>query len=165
MGKCRVLCISILLFVLINGCNDKKTEVEYYNIANKHFEKGEIAEALDIYKQLLKYYPTESNYFKIAYEYYNNGKNEEAIEVFMQVIKYYPNGEYADKSTFMVGFIYANGQKNYVEAKKYYEIFIEKYPDNSLVSSAKFELDNLGQDVNELPLLKNMKQNEDIKTE
>ena len=98
---------------------------------------------------------TEDEYFKLAYDLYNKESYEEAIVNFKSIIEYYPQGENAAKATFMIGFIYANNIKNYDEAKKYYTLFIEKYPDHDLADDAKYELETLGQDINDLPIFKN----------
>ena len=98
---------------------------------------------------------SEAEYFKLAYDQYNKESYDEAISNFKSIIEYYPQGENAAKATFMIGFIYANNIKNYDEAKKYYTLFIEKYPDHDLADDAKYELETLGQDINDLPIFKN----------
>jgi outer membrane protein assembly factor BamD (BamD/ComL family) len=95
---------------------------------------------------------TEQEYFQMAYDQYNKEQFTEAINNFEKVLEYYPHGTNAPKAMFMIGFIHANNTKNYDEAKKYYTMFIEKYPQHELVNSAEYELKNLGQDVNQLPM-------------
>ncbi len=95
---------------------------------------------------------SESEYFQTAYDQYNKEQYQEAIQNFEKVLKYYPEGSNASKAMFMIGFIHANNTKNLEEAKKYYTMFIEKYPQHELVSSADYELKHLGQDVNLLPM-------------
>jgi len=77
-----------------------------------------------------------------------------AIENFKNIVHYYPQGKRAAESLFMMGFINANDLKKYDDAKKYYTEFIQKYPKHELAPSARYELDNLGKDINELPFLK-----------
>ena len=60
----------------------------------------------------------------------------------------------------MLGFIYANSLENLEEAKKYYSLFIEKYPNHDLADDAQYELNNLGKDINELPFFKGMEAEE-----
>lgn len=95
---------------------------------------------------------SESEYFQTAYDQYNKEQYQEAIQNFEKVLKYYPTGNNAPKAMFMIGFIHANNTKNLGEAKKYYTMFIEKYPQHELASSADYELKHLGQDVNLLPM-------------
>jgi outer membrane protein assembly factor BamD (BamD/ComL family) len=102
---------------------------------------------------------SETEYFQEAYSQYNQEKYIEAIQNFKKVIEYYPDGENAPKATFMIGYINANNTKNLDEAKKYYEMFIKKYPKNDLVDDAQYELETLGQDINDLPIFKEVEAN------
>lgn len=97
---------------------------------------------------------TETEYFNLAYEQYNKAAYDEAIANFKNIIEYYPEGENTPKATFMIGFINANDLKNLDEAKKYYTLFLEKYPENELADDAEYELKTLGQDINDLPIFK-----------
>ena len=102
---------------------------------------------------------SDAEYFQEAYNQYNQEKYVEAIQNFKKIIEYYPKGENAPKATFMIGYINANNIKNLEEAKKYYEMFIQKYPNNDLVDDAKYELETLGQDINDLPIFKEVEAN------
>ena len=97
---------------------------------------------------------TETEYFNFAYEQYNKAAYNEAIETFNKILEYYPDGENTPKATFMIGFIYANDLNNLDEAKKYYTLFLEKYPEHDLADDAEYELKTLGQDINDLPIFK-----------
>jgi len=97
---------------------------------------------------------SEAEYFKIAYDSYNQEKYEIAIKDFKMILEYYPKGENTPKATFMIGYIYANNLENYDAARKYYEMFIKKYPKHDLADDATYELQTLGQDINDLPIFK-----------
>ncbi len=103
---------------------------------------------------------TETEYYKLAYDQYNEGKYAESIQNFISLIEKYPEGENTPNTMFMIGFINANHLEKYDEAKKYYNMFMEKYPDHELVSSAKYELETLGKDINELDIFKNIEEEE-----
>jgi outer membrane protein assembly factor BamD (BamD/ComL family) len=95
---------------------------------------------------------TEAEYYRMGNDQYNKEQFTDAISNFQKVLKYYPQGTNAPNAMFMIGFIYANNTKNFEEAKKYYTMFIEKYPQHELAKSAEFELKNMGQDTNLLPM-------------
>jgi len=42
------------------------------------------------------------------------------------------------------------------KASSYYNLFLEKFPDHELTPSVQFEIDNLGRDINEIPVLKHI---------
>ena len=103
---------------------------------------------------------TEDEYYKLAHDQYNAEKYEEAIENFVSLIENYPKGANTPNTIFMIGFIYANHLKDFENAKKYYNLFLEKYPEHELVSSAKYELETLGKDINDLDIFKNIEEEE-----
>jgi tetratricopeptide (TPR) repeat protein len=97
---------------------------------------------------------TEKEYFELASQNMVEENWSEAEKNFQNVIDKYPEGEYASKALFMVGFINANYLKNYEKARKYYTEFIEKYPNHDLTDDAQYEVDNLGKNIDDLPLFK-----------
>ena len=62
------------------------------------------------------------------------------------------------KNEVVVIVINANDLKNFEEAGKFYKKFIDKYPDHDLADDAQYELNNLGKDINELPMFQNIAQ-------
>jgi TolA-binding protein len=103
---------------------------------------------------------TETEYYKLAYDQYNEGKYAESIQNFKSLIEKYPEGENTPNTIFMIGFINANHLEKFDEAKIYYNMFMEKYPEHELASSAKYELETLGKDINELDIFKNIEEEE-----
>lgn len=69
---------------------------------------------------------------------------EKAQYYFYTVYERYPEYPDAPKSLFMSAFILANELNKYDDATKLYNLFIEKYPNHELVSSAKEELEFIG---------------------
>lgn len=99
---------------------------------------------------------SETDLYKQAEEMYQAQKFEEAVFTFDQMLTDYPDGILAPKAAFMMGYIYANELSQMEQAKKYYQHFLDKYgaqADSNLVSSARWELDNLGRSVDELEIL------------
>lgn len=97
---------------------------------------------------------SEEEYYKNAQENYTSKKFDLAVENFKGIVNNYPEGQHNAEAMFMLGFINANDIVNLEEAKKYYTMFIEKYPQHDLADDAQYELDNLGKDINDLPIFK-----------
>jgi outer membrane protein assembly factor BamD (BamD/ComL family) len=97
---------------------------------------------------------SEEEYYSKAQENYANQKFDLAVENFKGIVKNYPQGKHNAEALFMLGFINANDIKNFDEAKKYYSEFVEKYPQHELADDAQYEIDNMGKDINELPIFK-----------
>jgi len=104
---------------------------------------------------------SEKEYFDRAYQYMGKEQWSEAEKNFEKILEEYPTGEYAAKALFMIGFINANYLMNYEKARKYYNEFLEKYPNDDLADDARYEINNLGKDINELPFFKEEGSEED----
>ena len=90
---------------------------------------------------------SEEEYYSKAQQNYANQKFDLAVENFKGIADNYAKGEHHAEALFMLGFINANDIKDLDEAKKYYTIFVEKYPDHELADDAQYELENLGKDA------------------
>ena len=99
---------------------------------------------------------TEEEYYNLANEQYGKEAYADAVKNYKIILDKYPDGKTTAKATFMLGFINANNLRNLEEAKKYYTLFVEKYPDNDLADDAQYELNTLGQDINNLPFIKKL---------
>ncbi len=98
----------------------------------------------------------EATYYQQAKKTYTAQKFDQAVENYKALVEHYPESKHRAESLFLLGYINANDIKDYDEAKKYYEQFINEYPKHELITSARYELENLGKDVNEIPFLKNI---------
>ena len=73
-----------------------------------------------------------------------------ALELFNWLEAEYEGHTKEAQAMFLKAFTLDDGLKQYDEARKAYEDFIEKYPDNPFADDARFSIQNLGKDVNEL---------------
>ena len=55
--------------------------------------------------------------------------------------------ELKEKSLFMIGYIYHNHLGNLSLAQEYYNLFLDKYPNNELSSSVKYEIDLINKEL------------------
>ncbi|MBS1260920.1 MAG: Outer membrane protein assembly factor BamD [Calditrichaeota bacterium] len=111
---------AVIAIGLIAGCSSGPSEEELFTQAKKAQEARDFYGAVDAYKQ---------------------------------VVSNYPNGDRADEAQFMVGFLYANDIRDVEKAKDAYETFLEKYSatsDSGMVLSAKWELANLGKEIEDI---------------
>lgn len=96
----------------------------------------------------------EKEYFTRASQYMEQENWEQAAASFEKLYAEYPQGLFSSKALFMMGYINANHLKNLEKARQYYGEFLEKFPEHELATAAKYELENLGKDVDQLPFLK-----------
>ncbi len=162
-----LLAITILL-ITINGCG-KKTDADYMDQAQQSVKNNNIADAMTAYQNLVKDFPKSDKapeaVFQMATLYQNklvpNIAPEESlkksVDLFRSVYDKYPDSHLAAKALFMSGFILANDLKDYNSATASFNLFLQKFPDNELASSAKEELQNMGLTPEEILSKKNDK--------
>ncbi|UCE05337.1 MAG: tetratricopeptide repeat protein [bacterium] len=154
-----LLLISGLVLIFIINCGPKKTKEQLHAEATQFEKQENFKEAIIAYEQLIKDYP-HSNYadsilFKIGQIYSNNLSDfESAIDAHKRLIKKYPDSKIGAQSLFMIGYHYANSISDTTKAREYYQKFLKNYAEHELASSVQWELDHLGQDINEIDFLK-----------
>ena len=78
------------------------------------------------------------------------GQSNAALAIYDWILKYYPDHARTPQALFLKAFTYDSGLKDFDNARIYYQQFLDKYPTDDFAPSAKFLLDNLGKDDEEL---------------
>jgi len=145
-----------LFFILVGlSCSsDKLSEEELFKKANTFENNESYQEAIQGYEKVVREYPqgkmADEALEREAFLYYNNIHDfHKAIALHKQLIEQYPDGKSVARARFMIGFIYANDLKDLDLAKAAYEEFLSHHSDDELAESVKWELEHLGQDINE----------------
>ncbi|MBZ0198220.1 MAG: tetratricopeptide repeat protein [Ignavibacteriaceae bacterium] len=146
--------LFVALALTLIGCG--KSAEDYMKDATEKLKAQNVAEAVASYQKILEEFPQSEQapdaLYQLATIYQGlllpNLSREEsliqAVTSFKTVYEKYPKNKYAPVSLFMSGFIMANELHQYEEATKTYNLFIDKFPDHQLASSARDELDNMG---------------------
>ena len=144
--------------LLVNGCGKKMTEQQYYDLAVEYEQNEDFSKASETYLTIYKRFPSgkhgsESLVKDAFFQAHQLGEFERAIKTNKRLKRTFTDSKYIKQSSFMIGYIYANDIKDYDKEKEIYQEFMEKYPDHELVSSVKWELENLGKDINEIDFI------------
>ncbi|OGU71967.1 MAG: hypothetical protein A2V93_05860 [Ignavibacteria bacterium RBG_16_34_14] len=157
----KIFQLIILIGFVFYSCS-KMSDKEYMKSASEKVEKGNISEAISDYNKLVDEYPESElapeAIIKLAALYHENKVKNisrkdaliKSADLFISISEKYPQIEKAPSSLFMAGFIYANEVLDYIKAKEIYTLFLKKYPEHELTSSAKEELDNMGLSPDEI---------------
>ncbi|MEM1216071.1 MAG: hypothetical protein AAGJ82_10320, partial [Bacteroidota bacterium] len=78
------------------------------------------------------------------------GAYQRSLNLYSTIENYFPKYEKAPKALFMQAFIQTEDLKNEDEARRLYELFLEKYPEDDFVDDAQMMLDNLGKTDEEI---------------
>lgn len=150
----NVFVAATFCIVLLQSCGSKESEKDLLSKAETFEQENKYEEALHALEKLVRDYPTSENapeaLHRAAFLYYNNINDfNKSIEYHRKLIEVYPKSKYVPQSRFMIGFIYANDLRDYASAKTAYDEFLKYHPDHELLESVKWELQHLGEDVNE----------------
>ncbi len=158
----RIASLAIVLGVLMSifiSCGQKKTKEQFRAEANRYERDENFKEAIRVLDEAANTYPetgfADSLLFNIGQIYSNHLSDfENSIVSHKRLIEKFPQSSLRAQSLFLIGFHYANSLQDTANARIYYERFLKTYPDHELASSVKWELDHLGQDINEIEFLK-----------
>jgi outer membrane protein assembly factor BamD (BamD/ComL family) len=145
---------SMLILTFFIGCNSMPDQT-LLKKGKELEEKAKFKDAVANYEKLAKLYtksPLRAEALYRAGFTYTNGIQDfpEAVKNFEMVVKEYPESKYGPQAQFMIGFVYANNQVDTSKAREAYNLFLEKYGDHELAASVKWELENLGKDINDI---------------
>jgi TolA-binding protein len=150
------LILALGLALVLASCSGRNAR-SLYDEARASEDSGKFADAADKYDRVAREYPTEavaetSLYKLVTIRSNTPGDKAPAVEAQRRFLEAYPQSGWAPKVTFMLAFNYNNELAQYDSAKKYYELFLAKYPGDELAPSAKFELETIGKGPEELLL-------------
>ena len=153
--------ITILIVILITGCDIFKSAEDLYSEAEAKRNTGDSKEALVNLKKITNKFPNHEKASKaqylIAEIYYRDLRDfSKAINEYGILRKKYPRSSQVPFSLFMQGFIYANMLSNFEKARSHYKEFLNKFSNHELAQSVQFELKYLGIEIQEIPELKHL---------
>ncbi len=168
--KYFILPVLLSIIIFIGGCSSKSSE-DYMKAAHESMMKKNIPEALNNFEFVVKEFPESMDapeaLFQIASFYQNKmvkdiseeESSKKASDTFREVFDKYPGTKRAPMALFLSGFILANDLKNYKAATDTYNLFLQKFPNNELATSAREELDNMGLSPDQILQKKGSKNN------
>ncbi len=157
--KNYILVISILFLVFAcSGTSDK----QYFDQAGNLVKEKKYKDAIAKYEELIKEFPDSKlavkSLIEIARLY--EARNVEGINIqdsyrkasdtYYLVYEKFPESEEAPVALFQSGFILDNELRNFDEATKRYNLFLEKYPNHKYAKIVQQSLDIMGLDPEEI---------------
>jgi len=160
----KVIFIILGSIILFSSCQpDEKQlvtqkinnlETRLFETKNGIINNKEAANMIYAYIQFVDAYPADTMspkyLFKAADVSINTFHSNESIKLFDRLIKEYPNYDKTPHALFLKAFTYENYLGQIDSAKKYYQLFIEKYPQHPFTNDAQLSLQNLGKTPEEV---------------
>ena len=150
-----------MLSLMFISCEGTKTAEEYFTSAEVERNAKNIKASLESLDNLINNYPEHSLAPQAQYlmgDIYMNDLRDfdNAISSYSKVVENYSDSSHEAQAQFMVGYVQANILSDFDQARSTYKIFLEKFPDHELAPSVQFEIDNLGRNINDIPVLKHI---------
>ena len=160
ISKNTQLYISLIVLLMLYGCDMSSSPEKLFSKANIERSQNNYKKATKILKNLVNSNAGEEILVKsnllLAEIFYHDLKDfNQAIQEYDNFCKAFPDHKNAASSLFMQGFIYHNSLSDLQMAEKLYLKFLDEYPDHELSLSVRWELDNLGKNIDEMPFFKN----------
>lgn len=158
MKKHLILIFSLIIFFSCSSKSDKDLLSEI----KKHSEKKEYNLIIEKVNELREKYPDSEitlEAMEILGNIYSNNliepkdelqNSKKAIELFLEINKQFDKVKKGRHYLFMAAFLTSDKLKDFKKAEELYNSFINKYPDDELVSSARDEIKNLGKTPEEI---------------
>lgn len=162
--KNRPVVYLLSLFLLI-ACGKKvESPTGMLEKAKTEISESKFTDATQLLRRLVKQYPESPEAAEAQYmlgdTFISAAKDfEQAVDEYRLVVSNYPESRFAVNAQFMIGYVYANFLNEIEMARNEYNLFLELYADKAdsgLVESVRFELQNLGRDLNEISKLRHI---------
>jgi len=164
MKNYKILCIALLITALFSCNHNVKQDADINKIKNLESalysdstKSVKMSVANDLIMAYAKYATTYPNDTLSAEYLFRAGELSRAVNMGRQAILYYDKITYSFPKYrkvaycyFLEGFVYENQMNDILNAKKYYNLFITKFPTHPLVKDAKVLIENLGKSPEEL---------------
>ena len=146
-----------LLIIFFTGCspsrdksveNIKNLEQILFSPQTVSLDKKKSDSLISMYEGFLKRFPHDSLAPKFAFQAgsiaMNTGDGAKALTLFDLILDKYPDYRKTPLCLFFKGFIYENLLQNLDKSREVYQEFIEKYPNDEFIPSARASIRNLG---------------------
>ena len=152
--------IILIGLLILHSCDISSSPEKLFSKANVERSQNNFKKAAKILRNLVNSDADEEILVKsnllLAEIFYHDLKDyNQAIQEYDNFCKAFPDHKNAASSLFMQGFIYHNSLSDLQMAEKLYLKFLDQYPDHELALSVRWELDNLGKNIDEMPFFKN----------
>ena len=152
--------ILLIGLLILQACDISSSPEKLFSKANAERSQNNFKKATEILRNLVnsdadKEILIKSNLLLAEIFYHDLKDFNKAIEEYDNFCTAFPDHKNAASSLFMQGFIYHNSLSDLQMAEKLYLKFLDEYPDHELVLSVRWELDNLGKNIDEMPFFKN----------
>jgi outer membrane protein assembly factor BamD (BamD/ComL family) len=158
--KKKLFSVSILFSLLfLLGCNGNadKERAKVTELRKTLYDKNsilashEVAEkAIVEFRNFGKKFPKDSAALRFHTESaeiaWTIGQHKLSTEIFKEIMDIHPDAENMPYICIRLGSIYNDNLRDTAEAKKYFQMVLDKFPGSEFVKGAKFGLETLGMD-------------------
>ncbi|MCD4682291.1 MAG: tetratricopeptide repeat protein [Bacteroidales bacterium] len=163
MKTFKTIFYLVLVALIISACTSPKEnklseiklmEDELFSDESQMIDRQKANDLIGVYESFAEEFPNDTEtpvyLFKAGDMAMNLNMPRKAIDIFDKILNNYPDFEKAPQCLFLKGYVYENDLKDLETAKKLYEEFLVKYPDDEFADDAEISIKNLGKSPEEL---------------
>lgn len=162
MKKLSIAALAIVSMIMASCSSPKQEQQDHITGLEESLFSGEAGrinmnkanELILAYRSFAEDYPDDplapEYLFKAGDMAMNLNKPREAVQIFDRILNNYPDYEKIPQSLFLKGYIYENQLRDLTTAKKIYEEFLERFPEDEFADDAEMSIRNLGKSPEEL---------------
>jgi hypothetical protein len=159
----RTLAATLLAIGLISACGTKTVEQSESDLVKTKIDSLEAilfaesekpadhAAGMDLVKSYAKFYRITDGedslavdmLFKAGEVSMGIGQGNLAVKYFKMISDDHQDFYKAPEALFLAGFCEENVNKDTADARRFYELFVNRYPDHKLAEDAKFSIQNM----------------------
>lgn len=164
-SRIQLILVTIIFTTLVASCGKRKeSPTALLEKARTEIGDAKYSDAIKSLRDLINAYPDDPAAAEAQYmlgdAFMAYAKDfEQAVKEYRNLVSSHPGSRFAMNAQFMLGYVYANFLNDYDAARQEYEQFLKLYSDkadNGLVQSVRFELENLGKNLDEIPELRHI---------
>ena len=151
--------IAVMAAVILAGCagNVEKERAKVTELRKELYDKNsvytshEIAEkAIEAFRAFGKKFPDDTAALKFHTEAaeiaWTMGKHKLSTEIFLEIMDMHPDAGTIPYIGVRLGSIFNDNLRDTAQARKYFTLVLEKYPESDYTEGARFGLETLGMD-------------------
>lgn len=160
----RILFVLLISVFLLAGCQTDdaaslikkidETRNQIYNEKNNKFDSNKAMEYIQFCQSYAKVAPEDPNAAKYLFQAAETARSikkyDQALKIYDNIYANFSSYPKAPQAMFLKAFTLDSEMQNYDEARKLYQEFMTKHPQDEFADDTKFLLENLGKSDEEI---------------
>lgn len=155
----RLMVVAVFAAVLLAGCanNVEKERAKVTELRKELYDKNSVLSSQEVADKAIEAFRAFGNKFPedtAALKFHTEaaeiawtiGKHKLSTEIFLEILELHPDARTIPYIGVRLGSIFNDNLRDTAQARKYFTLVLEKYPESDYSEGARFGLETLGMD-------------------